>query len=73
MFGPRGLLDCKATDVDDPTVDPRFGKAGNASGLTTVRPPSVDSTRRSMKRRRKAGQLPTWRTTGGSSSHSRRG
>ena len=28
MFGPRGLLDCKATDVDDPTVDPRFGKVG---------------------------------------------
>ena len=22
-FGPRGLLDCKATNVDDPTVDPR--------------------------------------------------
>ncbi len=27
-FSPRGLLDCKATDVDDPTVDPRFGKVG---------------------------------------------
>ena len=27
-FGPRGLLDCKATDKDDPTVDPRFGKMG---------------------------------------------
>ncbi len=27
-FGPRGLLDCKATDVDDTTVDPRFGKVG---------------------------------------------
>ena len=27
-FGPRGLLDCKATDVDDTTVDPRFGKIG---------------------------------------------
>ncbi|HEX4414170.1 MAG TPA: arylsulfatase [Lacipirellulaceae bacterium] len=27
-FGPRGVLDCKATDVDDPTVDPRFGKVG---------------------------------------------
>ncbi len=27
-FGPRGLLDCKATTVDDPTVDPRFGKVG---------------------------------------------
>src|ERR1700752_2226165 len=27
-FGPRGVLRCKATDVDDPTVDPRFGKIG---------------------------------------------
>ncbi len=27
-FGPRGLLDCKATNADDPTVDPRFGKVG---------------------------------------------
>ena len=27
-FGPRGLLDCKATDMDDTTVDPRFGKVG---------------------------------------------
>ena len=28
MFGPRGVLDCKATDVDDPTEDPRFGRIG---------------------------------------------
>ena len=27
-FGPRGLLDCKATNKDDETVDPRFGKIG---------------------------------------------
>jgi arylsulfatase len=27
-FGPRGVLDCRATNVDDPTVDPRFGKVG---------------------------------------------
>jgi len=27
-FGPRGLLDCKATDKDDPTEDPRFGRIG---------------------------------------------
>ena len=27
-FGPRGLLDCKATDTDDPTEDPRFGRIG---------------------------------------------
>lgn len=27
-FGPRGVLDCKATNVDDPTEVPRFGKWG---------------------------------------------
>jgi arylsulfatase A-like enzyme len=27
-FGPRGVLKTKATDRDDPTVDPRFGKVG---------------------------------------------
>src|SRR5262249_4299230 len=27
-FGPRGVLRCKATDKDDPTVDERFGKVG---------------------------------------------
>ena len=27
-FGPRGVLRCQATDVDDPTEDPRFGKIG---------------------------------------------
>ena len=28
LFMPRGVLECKATDVDDPTVDPRFGPIG---------------------------------------------
>jgi arylsulfatase len=27
-FGPRGVMDCKASDKDDPTLDPRFGKVG---------------------------------------------
>jgi arylsulfatase len=27
-FGPRGVLDCKSSDKDDQTVDPRFGKVG---------------------------------------------
>lgn len=27
-FMPRGVMDCKASDHDDPTVDPRFGKVG---------------------------------------------
>jgi len=30
-FGSRGVLDCKATDPDDPTDDPRFGKVGKQS------------------------------------------
>jgi arylsulfatase A-like enzyme len=27
-FGPRNIVDCKATDVDDPTTDPRWGRVG---------------------------------------------
>jgi arylsulfatase len=27
-FGPRGMLRCVATDRDDPTIDPRFGRVG---------------------------------------------
>ena len=27
-FGPRGVMDCKASDKDDPTDEPRFGKVG---------------------------------------------
>jgi arylsulfatase len=27
-FGPRGVLRCKATDTDDPTDQPRWGKVG---------------------------------------------
>ena len=27
-FGSRGVLDCTASDKDDPTEDPRFGKMG---------------------------------------------
>jgi arylsulfatase A-like enzyme len=27
-FGPRNIVDCKATTADDPTVDPRWGKVG---------------------------------------------
>jgi arylsulfatase A-like enzyme len=28
FFKPRGVLECKATDIDDPTEDPRFGRIG---------------------------------------------
>jgi len=27
-FGPRNIVDSKATDVDDPTTDPRWGRVG---------------------------------------------
>jgi arylsulfatase len=27
-FGPRGVLKCKSSDRDDPTVDPTYGKVG---------------------------------------------
>jgi arylsulfatase len=46
-FGPRGVLDCKATNVDDPTVDPRFGRMGkqtctDSGPLTKKRMETVD-------------------------------
>jgi arylsulfatase len=46
-FGPRGVLHCKATDVDDPTVDPRFGKVGkqtieDTGPLTKKRMETID-------------------------------
>jgi arylsulfatase len=34
-FGPRGVLDCKATDKDDKTVDQRFGKVGKQTIMDT--------------------------------------
>ena len=46
-FGPRGVMDCKASNVDDPTVDPRFGRVGkqviNDTGpLTKKRMETID-------------------------------
>ena len=46
-FGPRGVLRCKATDVDDETVDEQFGKVGkqiieNTGPLDTKRMETVD-------------------------------
>ncbi len=46
-YGPRGVLKCKATDRDDPTVDPRFGKVGkqtieDTGSLTKKRMETVD-------------------------------
>ena len=47
MFGPRGVLRCKATDKDDPTVDPRWGKVGkqtveDTGPLTRKRMETID-------------------------------
>jgi arylsulfatase len=46
-FGPRGVLRCKATDTDDPTIDPRFGRVGkqvieDTGPLTRKRMETVD-------------------------------
>jgi arylsulfatase len=46
-FGPRGVLKCKATDKDDETVDPRFGKVGkqtieDTGPLTRKRMQTID-------------------------------
>jgi arylsulfatase A-like enzyme len=46
-FGPRGVMHCFATDVDDSTVDPRFGKVGkqkceDTGPLTRKRMETVD-------------------------------
>ncbi|HKX45438.1 MAG TPA: arylsulfatase, partial [Planctomycetota bacterium] len=46
-FGPRGVLRCAATTVDDPTVDPRFGKVGkqtieDTGPLTKQRMETID-------------------------------
>ena len=46
-FGPRGVLKCKATNVDDPTVDPKFGMVGkqtieDTGALTRKRMETVD-------------------------------
>jgi arylsulfatase len=46
-WGPRGVLRCKATDEDDDTVDPRFGKVGkqtieDTGPLTKKRMETID-------------------------------
>jgi len=46
-IGPRGVLDCKASNKDDPTVDPRFGKVGkqvckDTGPLTKARMVTID-------------------------------
>ncbi len=65
-FGPRGVLDCKASDKDDATNDPRFGKVGkqvckDTGPLTKKRMETVDDdiTARAVdfiQRQQKAGK-----------------
>ena len=65
-FGPRGVLKCKATDRDDPTVDPRFGKIGkqtieDTGALTKKRMETIDDETSAaaidfMKRQQTAGK-----------------
>src|SRR5215813_198271 len=47
MFGPRGVLRCTATDKDDPTVQPRWGRVGkqkieDTGALTKKRMETID-------------------------------
>ena len=47
LFGPRGVLRCKASDKDDPTEDPRFGRVGkqtieDTGPLTRKRMETID-------------------------------
>jgi arylsulfatase len=46
-YGPRGVMDCKASETDDQTVDPRFGKVGrqtikDTGPLTKKRMETID-------------------------------
>ena len=46
-YGPRGVMDCKASSNDDTTVDPRFGKVGkqvckDTGPLTKARMVTID-------------------------------
>ncbi|HVK09479.1 MAG TPA: arylsulfatase [Gemmataceae bacterium] len=65
-WGPRGVLKCKATDRDDPTDDPRFGKVGrqtieDTGALTKKRMETIDDETSAaaidyMKRQKEAGK-----------------
>lgn len=65
-YGPRGVLKCKATDKDDKTNDPRFGKVGkqtieDTGPLTKKRMETIDDETSAaaidfMKRQHAAGK-----------------
>ena len=54
-FGPRGVLDCKSSAVDDPTVDPRFGRGWQA-GVQRHRPPYQEADGNRRRRLREPGR-----------------
>jgi arylsulfatase len=66
MFGPRGVIHCWATDKDDPTKHPRWGKVGrqkikDTGPLTKKRMETcddefVDAAKDFIKRQNKAGK-----------------
>ncbi|MBX5164918.1 MULTISPECIES: arylsulfatase [unclassified Rhizobium] len=65
-YGPRGVLRCNATEVDDKTMDPRFGKIGkqtieDTGALTKKRMETIDDETSAaaidyMKRQQSAGK-----------------
>ena len=65
-FGPRGVLRCRVTNVDDPTEDPRFGRIGkqtieDTGPLTKKRMETIDDETSSaaiefMRRQQEAGK-----------------
>lgn len=65
-FGPRGVLECKASDTDDATVDPRFGKVGkqickdtgplNKARMVTIDDDVATRTVDFIQRQQKAGK-----------------
>jgi arylsulfatase A-like enzyme len=65
-YRPRGVLDCKASDKDDPTEDARFGKVGkqtikdtgplNRKRMPTVDDEFIDRTKKFMSDSTKANE-----------------
>jgi arylsulfatase len=63
-YGPRGVMDCKASDKNDKTVDPRFGKVGkqvctdtgplNRKRMETIDDDIADRARDFLQRQTKA-------------------
>jgi arylsulfatase len=66
LFGPRGVLRCKATDRDDPTEQPRWGRVGKQTiedtgpltkkRMETIDDETTDAAVDYMQRQAKAGK-----------------